>query len=222
MISRIFCSKGEKAARRAILSSILVLIPLAFVITMVGIEAKALFPSGKPEQSFPLMINNILPPLWAGLTVTALISAFLSSADTTLLTFSAIVSLDILNLGTPNTEPQITSKKQPGLFIYRLITLLAGIISIAIALFSRGIIRSLLLSYTLFAGALTVPILFALINKPLRETTAIAAIIVGGITTLYGRLSGKTWIILISFVLTLIIGFIDRITRKTKNTRNGD
>ena len=103
-----------------------------------------------------------------------------------------------------------------------MITLLAGIISIAIALFSRGIIRSLLLSYTLFAGALTVPILFALINKPLRETTAIAAIIVGGITTLYGRLSGKTWIILISFVLTLIIGFIDRITRKTKNTRNGD
>ncbi len=225
MISRIFCTKDEGSARRAILTSVAVLIPLAFIITMVGIEAKALFPTAKPEQSFPLMINNILPPIWAALTVTALISAFLSSADTTLLTLSAIVSLDVLNIKTQenteenskanNTPKNLEKNGQPKsihskLLKYRLITLLAGIVSIGIALFSGGIIKSLLLSYTLFAGALTVPIILALMGKPLRETPTIIVIITGGIIALYGRLTGKTWLILAGFALALIIAITDR------------
>jgi len=217
MISRIFCSKDEKSAKRAIVSSILVLIPLAFIISMVGIEARLLFPAGKPEQSFPLMINNVLPTLWKALTVTALISAFLSSADTTLLTLSAIVSLDVLGVKGKNYGKVPKKKSSESLIPHRLITLIAGIVSVSIALFSGGIIKSLLLSYTLFAGALTVPIIFALIGKPMREKAALISIVVGGGNALYARLTGNTWLILLSFALTLIIALTDRVLYNRKS-----
>jgi len=90
--SRVFCSKNSKTAFRSVLAVALILIPFGFVLSYVGIYA-ATFNSGVQNSSSLVNLANSLLPDWVtGLLVAALISAVLSTAATTLLTASMILS----------------------------------------------------------------------------------------------------------------------------------
>lgn len=197
MISRIFCSRTVKTSKRGIAVSILIIVPMAFIIAFIGIEAKALFPGTSGEAAFPLIIREVLPPVLGALTITALLSAFLSSADTTLLTLSAIVSIDIFGI------------RKRKILIYRLTVLISGIFALVIGIFSGGIISSLLLGYSVFSGGLAVPIIAALAGKPLSKPAALASIITGGVAAFIGKIISNNTLILAAFGITLAILVID-------------
>jgi len=57
--------------------------------------ASALFPQIAPEQAFPAVITGVLPPLVGAVVPAALLAAVMSSADTTLLTASTILTADV-------------------------------------------------------------------------------------------------------------------------------
>ena len=201
MISRIFCSRTVKTSKRGIAVSILIIIPMAFIIALIGIEAKALFPGISGEAAFPVIIKEVLPPVLGALTMTALLSAFLSSADTTLLTLSAIVSIDIFGI------------KKNKILIYRLTVLISGIFALIIGIYSGGIIPSLLLGYSVFSGGLAVPIIAALAGKPISKPAAMASILTGGTIALAGKLLSNNARILAAFGITIIILLIDSFIR---------
>ena len=197
MISRVFCSRDEKTAKRGIIATIVTIIPLALLISGIGIEARALFPGQQSEGAFPLLIRHVLPGFFGALTVVALLSAFLSSADTTLLTLSAIISVDVIG---------IRGKKS---MKYRILTAVAGVACIAVALFSGSIIRSLLIGYTIFTGGLAVPLIFALAGRPIRPPAAFSSIIAGGTMALTGKLIHSDLIVLSALGISLFIAIID-------------
>ncbi len=199
MLSRVFCSKGVRAARKGIILSIIVIIPLALTISLIGMEAKALFPEASGEAAFPLLIKNTLPPVLGVFTMLALLSAFLSSADTTLLTMSAIVSVDLLGL------------RKADLGWMRLITALSGAAALLVGIISGGIISSLLLGYTIFSGGLFIPILAGLTGKVMRQGTAIFCIIAGGSLALAGKLTSQNLLIAAAFAISLVAFIIDRL-----------
>ena len=60
----------------------LILVPLAFAITILGISAKILFPSIPAEQALPVLMINMLSPFERGIVGSALLAAFMSSAAT--------------------------------------------------------------------------------------------------------------------------------------------
>ncbi|MGB3128184.1 MAG: sodium:solute symporter family protein, partial [Dehalococcoidia bacterium] len=93
--SRLFCARDEKVARSSVLWAALIAIPVAFVVVLIGMGAKVLFPEIASEQAFPTVIENLLPVGVSGLVVAALLAAIMSSADTVLLTTSTILSQDI-------------------------------------------------------------------------------------------------------------------------------
>ncbi|MDD3564760.1 MAG: sodium:solute symporter family protein, partial [Methanothrix sp.] len=93
--SRLFSASDPGTARRASLAAALILVPLAFVITSLGIAARLLFPAILPEEALPVLMAETLSPLGAGIVAAALLSALLSSADTTLLTATSILALDL-------------------------------------------------------------------------------------------------------------------------------
>ena len=171
MLSRLFCSRDVRSARRGILLAVAVIVPAALLITLIGLEARALLPGlvgspGRGEAAFPELIRRVLPAPLGALTLVALIAAFLSSANTTLLTTTAIVAVDLLGLRADGA----TSVRR-----LRAIALLIGLLALGVALSSRGIIPSLLLGYTVFTGGLAVPVVAGLAGRPMSRPAALAA-----------------------------------------------
>lgn len=171
--SRLFCAKNEKTASRSILIVALILIPVSFGLTYLGIISQQTQNAG--IISFA---QNLLPGWAYGLFIAALLSAVMSSADTTLLTSSMILN----ELFTVNLNSKTSLKST------RWIVVFMGIISIVIALFVTSIIQSLLFALTFFSGAFVIPALAGLLQIKVVRNRVVYAIIIGGLVALSGKL----------------------------------
>jgi SSS family solute:Na+ symporter len=208
MLSRVFCSRDARAARRGVLMAIATIVPTALIVALIGMEARALLPEALGpgaggEAAFPGLIRGVLPAPLGALALAALISAFLSSADTTLLTASAIVSVDLFSLAEGAVRPM------------RLITMLVGIISVAVGILTRGIIPSLLLGYTVFTGGLFIPIAAGLAGRPMRRASALLSMIGGGLLALAGKLLRMDAPVVAAFLFSLALLAVDLLLERS-------
>ena len=178
--SRLFSAKDPKTARRSALAAALLLVPLAFIITGIGITARTLFPEIGPEEALPILMAETLSPLAMGIAAAALLSALISSADTTLLTATSIFSLDLFRRARPEASDRTM------MIVSRGGTVLIGAVALLSALRLPEIIATLLSAYTVFAGGLIVPLVAGFWRERLRLTSdgALAALLVGGGTAL--------------------------------------
>lgn len=206
MLSRVFSARNEHSARRAILISICTIVPVAVFVTVAGMSARFLYPQIAAEAALPMLARQALPSWLSVLTMIALLSAFLSSADTTLLTMSAILTVDFFS-----------KKDAKGLLLPRLSVLGCGTAALLVGIFSGGIIPSLLLGYSVFAGGLFVPILAGLLGKPLRTSSAIAAAILGGFCALAGKLAGSDLLVAGGFAIGAAVFAADRVALLLKH-----
>ncbi len=203
--SRVFCAKDSKTAFRSVLIVALILIPFAFVLSYVGMYA-ATFHSGAQNSSALVNLANIYLPEWAsGILVAALISAVLSTASTTLLTTSMILS-ELFHKDINNQK----SFGQTKLFLIAV-----GILSMLISLKVTSIVSSLLLALSFYSGAFIIPMIAALFNLPYNKRFSIAAMLSGGILALSGKLmmtfdqleTGQ-YVLISGFVLNALLLFI--------------
>ena len=199
MLSRVFSARSEGSARRAILISICAIIPVAAFVTLAGMSSRYLYPGIAAEEALPMLARQALPSWLSALTMIALLSAFLSSADTTLLTMSAILTVDLF-----------AKKDAKGLLVPRMTVLSCGSAALLVGIFSGGIIPSLLLGYSVFAGGLFVPILAGLLGIPLRTPFALAAAVLGGLCALAGKLAGSDLLVAGSFAIGAAVFAADR------------
>jgi SSS family solute:Na+ symporter len=190
--SRLFCTKNEKTATRSVLTAAVVLIPVSFALTFLGIYSRE---TGSAEIiSFA---QNLLPNWFYGLFIAALLSAVMSSADTTLLTSSLILS----GLFQPNMEDR------KALRLTRILVVVLGVLSIAIALFVDSILQSLLLALSFFSGAFVIPTLAGLLRFRVIKTQLKAAALSGGFLALGGKLI-TLWGMSLVGNLIIVAGFV--------------
>jgi SSS family solute:Na+ symporter len=180
MYSRLLSAYGPKEARRAAAISALLLVPLAFLITSLGMLAQILYPAAQAEQAIPLLMTGLLSPAFQGLVAAALLAAFMSSADTSLMTATSILTLDLYRQARPASTPEHLMKAS------RSAVLLLGALALALAIFSPGIIKTLMLAYTVFTGGLLVPVVAGFYRDRLGLTpnAALAALAGGGGTAI--------------------------------------
>ncbi|HPJ29760.1 MAG TPA: sodium:solute symporter family protein [Methanothrix sp.] len=202
--SRLLSASDPKAAKRSALAASLLLLPLAFLITGLGIGARILFPAIRPEEALPVLMVETLSPLGAGIAAAALLSALISSADTTLLTATSILVLDLYRSALPGAGGREILRASRGG------TLLIGGVALLSALRLPEIIGSLLSAYTVFAGGLIIPAVAGFWREKLRLTPAgaMAALIGGGGTAL---LLGTRWPLLgmgVSAVLLFLVSWL--------------
>lgn len=198
--SRVFCAKNEKTASRSILFVAIVLIPVSFVLTWLGI-----FSVNIEHEGIVGFAGHLLPGWAYGLFIAALLSAVMSSADTTLLTSSIILS----ELTTGN----LNEKKALKYTHYYIIII--GIVSIVISLFMTSIIQTLLIALTFFSGAFVVPTLAGLLNLKVNKKRVVTAIITGGILAITGKIIHEFYhdfagscIILVTYLINALILFL--------------
>jgi len=216
MYSRLFCAKDIKTARVSVFWVALLIVPFAFGITLIGMGASALFPHISPEQAFPTVINEVLPPFLGAVVLAALLGAVMSSADTCLLTASTILTVDIVGRFKPSlSQREILSLSRWGIVVL-------GLCSLLLALTLKGVINALLFAYTVYTCGLILPVIAGFYKNRLKVTPlgALVAIIGGGAVALISKLFDINYLdlggLLLSGLLLFIVSFIDNKIRSKR------
>ncbi|MGQ8338534.1 sodium:solute symporter family protein [Sunxiuqinia sp. A32] len=200
--SRLFCAKNEQVAKKSVITVAIILIPIAFLLAFLGVFAYNNLPAESLKGSVALieLINHYLPDWSVGLMAAALLSAVLSSADTTLLTASMMLS-ELIKSDIDNPA----SLRNTRLFIVSV-----GIFSMLIAIKITSIIGSLLLALAFYSGAFIIPLIAALLNWKVNKRLSILAMGLGGFLALFGKIADSTlglsignYVIIAAFAINL-------------------
>ena len=209
MYSRLFCAKDSNTARKSVFWAALIIVPIAFGITLIGMGASALFPGISPEQALPVIITEVLPPFMGGVVLAALLGALMSSADTCLLSASTIMTVDIIGRFKKSLSPART------LPYSRWAMVIIGVAALLLALVMKGVISTLLFAFTIYTAGIILPVIFGFYRDRLRVTPlgALAAIIGGGVAALISRILRIEYLDLgslaISASLLFLVSFLD-------------
>ena len=209
MYSRLFCARDSRTARISVFWTALLILPIAFGITLIGMGAAALFPQILPEQAFPVVIKEVLPPVMGGVVLAALLGALMSSADTCLLSAGTILTVDIIG----RFKPALSQAKI--LSYSRWAMVILGLGSLLLALALKGVISALLFAYTVYTCGLILPVIAGFYKDRLKVTPlgALVAIIGGGSVALIGKIFGIQYLdlggLLISVSLLFVVSFVD-------------
>jgi len=209
MYSRLFCAKDSTTARKSALWAALIIIPIAFGITLIGMGASALFPGISPEQALPIIITEVLPPFVGGVVLAALLGALMSSADTCLFSAGTILTVDVIGRFRKSLNPART------LSYSRWVMVIIGVASLLLALVMKGVTSTLLFAYTVYTAGIILPVIIGFYKDRLRVTPlgALVAIIGGGVAALTSKILEIEYLDLgslgISVALLFLVSFWD-------------
>ena len=207
--SRLFLARDPGTARRSAMTAALILVPLAFIITVLGICARHLFPDISPEQSIPVLMMNLLSPAERGIVGAALLAAFMSSAATPLMTATTTLAMDTYRRIRPE------SGTSGLLAASRVGATVIGMVALGLSLTSPGIIATILSVYTIFVSGMLVPMIAGFYKDRLgiTSTGALVAISGGGLTALIFGGSYPLLGIAVSALLLISVSRLDGYVR---------
>jgi len=174
-----------------------------------------------PEMGLPLLLSHILPVGLMGVMMSAYFSAILSTADSCLMAASGNLTTDVFGKLLKQKSHQSVLKYS------QLFTLLIGAFAIVLAMSMENVLELMLLSYSFMVSGLLVPILGLLFWKQVSSKAAIAAMILGGGTTvslelfkvaLPFNINANLFGILAALVVFIIITLTDNNSIEIKET----
>jgi solute:Na+ symporter, SSS family len=180
MYSRLLSARSPREAKISVFISAIVLIPLAFLITSLGIFSRSLYPTISPEQAIPSLLTELLSPGIEGIVAAALLAAFMSSADTSLMTVTSILTLDIYKKIRPKASSHHLIQ------VSRIAVLIIGASALLLAVSMPSITKTLLIAYTVFTSGLLLPVVAGFYKERLGLTSsgALSALVGGGATAI--------------------------------------
>jgi SSS family solute:Na+ symporter len=154
---------------------------------LTGMAARALFGTEvEAARAIPTLIDEVLPPAAAAIVIAAIIGAIMSTADSLLVAGTSHVTNDLyvrlLRAGRDVDESRL-------LWLSRIVTVLIGVLALWMALRFEAIIDLLLMSYTLYAAGVFVPVVLGLFWPRGNAAGAIAGIVGGSGLGLAGELA---------------------------------
>jgi SSS family solute:Na+ symporter len=116
-----------------------------------------------------------------GLVAAALLAAFMSSADTSLMTATSILTLDIYRKARPDAGSSNI------LIVSRIAVSIIGACALILAVSLPSIIKTLLIAYTVFTSGLLLPVVAGFYKERLGLTPsgALSALVGGGLTAIF-------------------------------------
>jgi Na+/proline symporter len=180
LVSRVAASRSEKVAYQSTLRAAAIYFFVGSIPVLIGLLSVKGMPNlADPETLMPVLAKQHLNYFFYIVFVGALVSAILSTVDTTLLASSALLSQ---NLIYPSLKNPSDRKK---VLIARLATLAAGVISYLIAFSSESITGLVEVASSLGGPSILVVTLAALWDKRGNSLNAIFAMV----------MSIATWIV---------------------------
>jgi len=170
-----FCvGEDVRATRRGIVGAgVLLAFTYPAVLFFIALYARLNFPDIDPEQALPRTVLRLNNPVVGGLVIAALMSAVMSSADSILNSTTAIFVKDLY-------EPYIARShagSRRGLAIARWSSVALGALGMLMALVLPNIIDMLLLTYSLWAPGIIVPVLLGVLTR--RRSATLGRLVLG-------------------------------------------
>lgn len=178
--SRMFCAKDESTMKKSVITAVCVLIPLAFILAKLGIYGAENFSNITNESVLLVIADTKLPKILSFFLYFGLLSAVISSADTTLLTASSLFAQVFLK----------DLKNKKAVFVTRVLTVVFGLFAVLVAVKMKYILSTLLLALAVYSGAFILPTFVGIFGFRAKKETVIFSIIAGGLTALAGKLYG--------------------------------
>ena len=216
-VQRFYSAKNERVAVKGALVCGIVMVGYAFVPAIFGLMAYALYPSSPATEALATLATGQLPPLFAGLVLSAVLFATMSSGSGDLLGAASISVKDIY-YGYINRSDE---GKIHELRNSRIVVLIVGVIGVVIARLSQQIIELLVFAFTIRATGPFAAYLFGLLSKSPSRKAGLISIITGTVCGLLWQFYGQPFgifAIIIGAVASLIMYLGVMVTTGKKTT----
>ena len=131
------------------------------ILFFIALYARYNFPGIDGEQALPKTILKLNNPVIGGIIIAALMSAVMSSADSILNSSTAIFTKDVFEFYFKRKNRSVKT----GLRNARFFSVILGFSGIILALILPDIINLLLLTYTLWAPGILIPVIAGVFSK---------------------------------------------------------
>lgn len=179
---------------------------------MTGLGAKVIYGTLiDPEQSLPLLTSELLPPVFGGLVLAAIMSAIWSTADSQLLVMASSVTRDIPRLFHKSdaghlSDEQVIARDQR--FNRIAVAVLLGLAVMSALYENRVIFTFVLYAWSVLGAAFGPPIILGLSWRRTTSAGALSGLITGSIVTVVWKnvdvLSSTIYELVPAFVLSFV------------------
>ena len=175
LLQKIFGARDDRAVRIGVGLNALGLFLYAGVPALLGIVARAEFPSlSAGDLALPMVLMHGLPPLVGAIGLAAVFSAEVSAADAVLFMLTTSLSQDLYKqLVDPRADDDRVLR------VARWTAVVSGACGVVLAMVSESVIGTLTIFYTLLGVSLFVPIVAGLYVRRTSATGALASIAAG-------------------------------------------
>ena len=156
-----------------------IVIGISICAAFVGAAGSNLFPEVDADSVLPHAIKALFSPLVAGIIVSALLAAAMSSANCLLISLSGSFSRDFYNK-VLHPSAKLDELKHAKL-LSRIVVVVALLLGMLVAFKATGILDTIIIFNYPFMGSMLVPLLGGVLWRKATIQGALAAMIVGGV-----------------------------------------
>jgi sodium/proline symporter len=180
VVNRLMAMKdGGLTLRRARRIAILWAVTVYGGMLLLGLCGRILVPTlPDGEELFVELANLLLSPVFAGLTIAALLSAIMSTADSQLLAASSAMTHDLPDGWKPKNRLSLVNQSR------LMVLLLGGLATMGALVLEEKIFRGVLFAWGTLGAAFGPPLLVTVFSRTLPPVRAGAAIFVGASTSI--------------------------------------
>ncbi|WP_419955230.1 sodium:solute symporter family protein [Neobacillus niacini] len=176
-VQRYYSARNEKTAVVGSLLCGILMSVYAFIPAFLGLIALAVFPNIDANNALATVSVELLPPLIAGLLLSGVISATLSSASGNLLAVASVYVKDI-----HGTVLKREVKPENELKLSKRLVVLSGVVAIVISLFSQAIIPLLVFAFTIRSTGPFAAYILGLLWDKVTPRAGLYSIVIGTVT----------------------------------------
>ena len=173
-----FASKTPKDAKWGFIMGAVIMAPLGFFSAYIGIAAKSMYPNIESIKALPTMIMNT-HPLIAGLTLSGLWAADISTGVALLISAATLLEKDIYEWSLERKGLKVSSIKSYQLS--RILVLIIGVLGFIMALKATSILKVLLIGLTLCAPFTIIFLFTTYLPQFCKKHAAFWTMLVGGL-----------------------------------------
>jgi SSS family solute:Na+ symporter len=154
---RFQCAKSQETARRGAIGGGLVVLAVSAAVAAIGVAGRQLFPAAGASEVFGLVMHRLLPPALAGVVLSAVLGAAMSTANSLVMSLAGTFTRDfynqILHPGVPLDEVPHATR------FARVVVIGCLVVAALLAIGQTGILSTMILFNVPYMASMLVPLL---------------------------------------------------------------
>ena len=182
LYQRLFVSKSEAEARRAMLFSVATWVSIDTIIILGGLAAARMLPALDDPDVALIELGRTLPLAGQTIFFVGLLAVIMSTVNSFLQSGASSLAYDVWR----HLDPSVGEKKL--LTLSRVFVVALGLLSFALALWFRAVVPALLFTLSMWTAGVLIPTLAALFGYRMSRRVALSSLLAGTISSLAWRI----------------------------------